>query len=246
MGAGDWLMATAMVRELFDRHRQKVMVVGLDQKPRWSEVFDNNPKIVKSSAGRHVKLLHAGGARPYIVGKTSTKWTWRAGTGGKPGEIYFLPAEHQWAKAYADGVMIEPNVKAVGHDNKAWPFERWQELVKTLDLPWVQCGGEGTRWLEGVRRVETPSFRHAAAVLRESKTFVGSEGGLMHAAAAVGKPSVILWSEFIDPTITGYTMHRNIRHAGPSCGSRVSCPGCKAAMEAITVDEVAGNLKELV
>jgi ADP-heptose:LPS heptosyltransferase len=99
---------------------------------------------------------------------------------------------------------------------------------------------------DNVLHVLTPTFRHAMAALSVCRAFVGTEGGLMHAAAAVNVPGVILWSEFISPDITGYTMHRNLRHAGVACGSRLNCSGCRASMAAITVGEVADNLKELL
>lgn len=246
MGMGDWIMATGQVRELYARRKVPVLIVSPTGRPQWSEMFENNPKIIKMPIRKpHQRLVNAGGFRPYISGKTPTRWQWRQGQ-AKVGELFFSEIEQQWAATHAGGVMIEPNVKANGHENKAWPFERWQALVDRMKLDFVQCGVEGSRFLNGVRVVITPSFRHAAAALQVSKTFVGSEGGLMHAAAAVGKPSVILWSEFIDPTVTGYPLHRNIRHAGQSCGFRLPCAGCRRSMEAITVDEVARNLQEFV
>jgi ADP-heptose:LPS heptosyltransferase len=94
--------------------------------------------------------------------------------------------------------------------------------------------------------VQTPSFRAAAAVLANAVAFVGTEGGLHHAAAALGRPAVVLFSEFISPAITGYRTHRNLYHAGQPCGSRSACSGCRASMEAISVDEVVSNLLEIV
>lgn len=247
MGAGDWLMATGQVKQLYARRRLPVLVVGADGRPRWSEVFENNHKILRAPTRRpYDRLVNAGGARPYIVSKTSTRWSWRPGT-VVAGELFFTPAEILWAKPHGGRVMIEPNVKPNGHENKAWPFERWQELVDRLpEVAFIQCAAAGARVLRGVEQVITPTFRHAAAVVAVSRTFVGAEGGLMHAAAAVDKRSLILWSEFISPDITGYDMHRNIRHAGPACGWRVPCAGCAASMQAITVDEVQRNLLEML
>jgi ADP-heptose:LPS heptosyltransferase len=90
-----------------------------------------------------------------------------------------------------------------------------------------------------------PTFRLACAVLANCRAFVGTEGGLHHAAAALGIPSVVLFSEFIGPDITGYKTHRNLRHAGPACGSRLPCQGCVDSMNAISVDEVTTNLWEV-
>jgi ADP-heptose:LPS heptosyltransferase len=68
----------------------------------------------------------------------------------------------------------------------------------------------------------------------------------MHAAAAVGTPAVILWSEFISPEITGYSSMTNLRHAGKPCGNRLACASCRKSMEAITVDEVVRALEKLL
>jgi hypothetical protein len=247
MGAGDWVMCTGEVKVIHEKYGQPVMVVGPDGRMRWDDVFDNNPRIIRRPIKKpYRRLINGGGFRPYIASKSSKRWMWRAYK-PIPGELYFTADEEAFAAPHAGAVMIEPNGKDIGHDNKVWPFERWQAVVDALPgMPFVQCGPPGTRWLERVKQVETPNFRSAAAVLRGSKTFVGGEGGLMHAAAAVGRPALILWSEFIAPHITGYEMHRNIRHAGPPCGWRIPCETCRASLLAITVDEVVHNLKEMV
>jgi len=56
----------------------------------------------------------------------------------------------------------------------------------------------------------------------------------------------VLWSHFISPDITGYQTQKNLRHANGWCGMRVDCPTCRASMEAITVDEVAQALREVL
>lgn len=245
---GDWIMATGQVKEMFARKRVPVLVVDHGNRPKWSEIFEHNPKILKAPTRTPFqRLMNAGGMRPYIVSKMPKHWVWRMGQVKTPGEIYFSAAEHAWAAPHGGRVLIEPNVKAIGHENKAWPFERWQELVdRNPGIPFTQCAPADGRILRGVEHVVTPTFRHAAAVLASSKTFIGAEGGLMHAAAAVGKPSVILWSEFISPEVTGYAMHRNIRHANDVCGSRIPCAGCEKSMLAITVDEVEKTLLEIL
>lgn len=247
MGYGDWIIATGQVREMFARRKIPVIVVGSGMKPQWSEVFDHNPKILRRPTMACQTLLNGSGARPYIAGKSNTHWTWRP---FKPprGELFFSEDEKVFGSAYGLGrVMIEPTVKRNTHDNKAWPVDRWQALVDSmLDVRFVQCGPDPSAALRGVEFVVTQRFRQACAVLSNAIAFVGTEGGLMHAAAAVDTPAVILWSEFIDPGITGYANHRNIRHVGKSCGSRMFCPTCRESMEKITVEEVRENLVEVI
>ncbi len=246
MGAGDWLMCTGEVKRMYAARPIPVHIVGVGNKPQTSPIFANNPKIKQSPGGLCQLLKNGSGLRPYIQAKNATKWYWREYE-PIPGELYFSDEETRFAAEHAGRVMIEPNVKVNGHANKAWPFERWQWLVRHAeDVDFVQCGPDGTRWLDGVSRVLTPSFRHACAVLSVSRAFVGTEGGLMHAAAALDVPAVVLWSHYISPSITGYQTQTNIRHASEWCGSRVPCKKCQESMAAISVDEVEEKMRGIL
>lgn len=235
-------MATAQAKRLHAETGKKVVVVGFNSRVEWHPVFENNPKLLKAITKDCVRVKNCSGMRPYIERKTPERWYWKRWR-IEPGEIYLSEAEKAFAAPHAGHILIEPNTKVEG-SNKAWLIDRWQELVDRGG-DFVQIGPAGTRVLRGVRYVETPSFRHGAAVLAVSRAFVGTEGGLHHAAAALGVPAVVLFSEFISPDITGYAMHRNIRHAGATCGARIPCSSCRASMEAITVDEVEKHLKEI-
>jgi hypothetical protein len=248
---GDELMAAGEARRRFaENGRPAIIVSGRDGRARWSDLWQGLPYILKRPNGRPFnRIVSGGGVRPYIAAKAADRWTWKPYV-PHPAEIVFTEAERQFAKPYRGMVMIEPNVKDVGHTNKAWTWRNWQHLV--VDVPvheakWVQAvASRKTPHLAGAFPVDTPTFRHALAVLSVCRAFVGTEGGMMHGAAAVGTPAVILWSEFISPEITGYAMHRNIRHAGKPCGMRTNCPGCRQSMDAITVEEVVKNLKEVL
>lgn len=249
MGLGDQLIAAGRARKLHQETKLPVLIVGRHAVRYWSDLWNGVPYIINRPAGRRYStLIDGSGVRAYIAAKTAERWTWRP-FGPTPAEIVFTPAELAFAEPYRGMVMVEPNVKAIGHANKSWLWDRWQEVVRTVwpETLFLQCIPHGQQQvLHGVSWVVTPTFRHACAVLSVCRAFVGTEGGLMHAAAAVGTPAVILWSEFISPDITGYAMHRNIRHAGKACGMRSDCPGCRASMEAITVEEVVQNLQEIL
>ncbi len=246
MGFGDALMSVGDARALHKLTGKPVLIVGAHGRPMWSEVFEGNPYIIKRFTGKAcVRMVSGGGVRPYIAQKTPTKWFWKPYT-PKPGELYFKPEELAFAEPYRGAVMIEPNVKNLGHDNKAWSNGRWGDVVRALNIRWVQCVQPGTRPLSTVVAVHTPSFRYACAVLSVCKAFVGTDGGLMHAAAATGVRSVILWSEYTSPLICGYKTMVNLRHAGPPCGNRLNCPSCREAMDKITVDEVVTAVKGIL
>ena len=236
-------MATAQVKQLYAKAKRPVAVVDRQRRLCWSEVFENNPKISKRLGPMVPIIINAGGVRPYIAAKNPRNWVWKRWN-IEPGEIYLSHGEKEFAAPHAGAVLIEPNTKTPD-SNKAWLWERWQELVDRGGR-YIQVGPEGIRELRGVERVITPTFRHACAILSVSRAFVGTEGGLHHAAAALGRPAVVLFSEFISPEITGYKSHRNLRHANDICGSRVPCASCRRSMEAISVDEVERNLMEIV
>ena len=110
--------------------------------------------------------------------------------------------------------------------------ERWRELVGTIPLPFVQCGPViGTKWLEGAEAVPTTTFRQTLAVLSVCRALVTTEGGLMHGAAAVGTPAVVLWSgsshRMSPATGSTTTSAMPIRTCG---GMRVNCPSCRKSM----------------
>lgn len=249
MGWGDLLMSVGEARALYRRTKQPVMIVGRDGRPIQSDLFAGLPYIIQKplKTGPYQRIVNGPGVRPYIAGKTNERWSWRLYK-PEPAEIKFTDGELSFAERYRGRVLIEPNTKPIGHDNKAWPAERWRVLVTQLQdegVPLVQCIPGGTTPITDVHAL-TPSFRYAAAVLSVCRAMVATEGGLMHAAAAVGVPGVILWSEFISPSITGYDMHRNLRHAGKPCGMRVNCDSCRRSMEFISVTEVVTNLKEIL
>lgn len=234
-------MCTAQVRRINQETGRKVLVVARDGRPRWHEVFRNNPRMSNDLGS--VRLLNGPGARPYIAGKTAIRWTWQRWE-IEPGELYLTDEERAFGAPYTGSVLVEPATK-VPNGNKAWAWERWQAVVDAFPGErFVQVGPPGARWLNGVQRVVTNTFREACAVLAVSRACVVPEGGMHHAAAALDVPAVVLYSEFISPDISGYATQRNIRHAGEACGSRVPCHGCKQSMQRITVGEVVENLRE--
>jgi len=243
MGLGDWIMATSQVREINERTGNPVVVVDRLNRPKWSEAFENNPRISRSHAGGAERLLNAGGARPYIRAKTTENWTWRKWD-IHPGELWLNDQERQFGRAYDGCIVIEPTTKDP-KSNKAWLPDRWQALVNRFPAgTFVQMGPDGSRPLAGVTYVQT-TVRQAFGLLAAARGFVGTEGALHHAAAALKTPAVVLWSEFISPVFTGYEGQTNIRHARTVCGKRVPCETCRESMELITVDEVEAAVRSL-
>lgn len=245
MGIGDWIMATSQIKRMYARNKQKVCVIRKDGSPVWSEVFDNNPKICLARVGSQI-LSNYGGHRPYIDYANSSKerWAWKRWD-IEPGEIYLSRDEIEFARPFGGRILIEPNTK-IANGNKSWDWNRWRAVVEHYGAGrFVQVGKASDIRLPSVQFVDT-GFRQACSVLAASVAFVGTEGALHHAAAAFDIPSVVLFSEFISPTITGYPSQRSLRHAEEACGRRIPCGTCRDSMERITVEEVIENLAAIL
>lgn len=241
-------MATAEARHFHEIH--ELPVVFASRKPRrafWSEVFENNHRIVKEpkDGQRVVVVENYPGRRPYILETTPERYIYNHNFFIEPGELFL--SEEERTCGITGAVIVEPHTKQdLGFSrNKAWPWERWQSLVEMINLPWLQLGPKGTRRLEGVTYMETPRFRDALGYVNACSFVVTTDGALHHAAAALGKDAVVLWGGASDPDIAGYRTHRNIRADIETCGSIGDCEHCREAMSAITVDMVANEVLRL-
>jgi ADP-heptose:LPS heptosyltransferase len=238
---------TGLAREHHERTGRRVLFTHPRRTVYWSEVFHNNPHIVRQACADCDPILQGGGIRPYILGKTPTRWTWKPYK-PIPGDFFFTEEEFEFGRKHQGLVMIEPNVKNIGHPNKDWSRGNWERLATLLakQVPLAQFVGPHSTPLPGVKVVVTTTFRKAASVLRYALGAVLPEGGLHHAAAAVGRPSVVIYGGFISPLVTGYKLHANIYRPDESyplgCGSRVKCAHCAKAMSRIAPESVAEEL----
>ena len=149
-------------------------------------------------------------------------------------------------------IVVEPDTNRDWFGElRAWPFERWQTVIDSLrkQLPGVQVvqlGVANSPILEGVVSLcGLTNFRQAALVQRNSALFIGTEGGLMHAAAAVGTPSVILWGGVTIPDFAGYPQHHKIICKNVSCapcGHLGWCDNGHVCMNEISAEEVIAEI----
>lgn len=243
MGFGDDVITTALAKRAFQQIGKKVRP-GNGVEVEWSAVFDHSPYLDKSS-GPWLKC--STGHRPYIdyAKCEQGRFAWNYGFKVEPGHIE-LTADERKAYPQRDFVMIEPNTKrALGNNNKDWGFEKWQEVVRVMPhVRFLQAVGNGKQFvaLQGVEAVDTKSFRDACALLSHASLFVGTDGGLHHAAAALGVRAVVVWGGFAPPSILGYDMHTNLCKARDWCGSLTNCMHCRQAMDSISIDEVVSAI----
>ena len=161
--------------------------------------------------------------------------------------MYFDKQEETDANELIDMVLIEPNIKSNASPNKLWGFDKCQILVNSNPhVPWVQIGPSQNRWLTNVRKEVTPTFRDAVVKMWKIKAFVSPEGGIHHAAAALGINGVVIFGEMTSPLNTGYDFHVNLTSGKNPCGWRIPCVSCKKAMDSITPEFVMKKLEALL
>jgi len=153
-----------------------------------------------------------------------------------------------------DFIVIEPQSNEEYSVNKVYPFQKWQNITNDLissGVTVLQVGRRtNTKVLEGaINLTGQTTFREAAQIISRSKLFVSSEGGLMHAANSVGVFSIIVYTGYIHPKMTGYPENINIwlNHGSEPCGMKTKCQKCEVTVNShdhreitrLTLDELS-------
>jgi len=253
MGIGDDIIATSFAKGAAEAG--KLVAFGDGKKIIWGPhsemVFKNNPNIARpgQERGNVTWVQYYKGHRIYNA-LGPGRWIWNYDFKVKPGEFFFDEAERIEDKYANRLILIEPNLPKKRHiQNKTWPKDRWVEVYQRLaKAGWFvrQFDYGGSVDLMTVK-IKTKSFRHAAAVLKTARLIILPEGGLHHAAAAVGTPAVVLFGGFAPPAVLGYDEHTNLTGGVTrACGSFDTCQHCIEAMNAITVDSVVGAAERIL
>ncbi len=147
-------------------------------------------------------------------------------------------------------LCVEPHSKVSFTVNKAWFWDRWQELIFRLkayfsennqDIQIVQVGVQTDEILDGVVDLTGQmSFRETGRVLENARTFISYMGGLIHLAKAVGLRNVVLISAWEPYELAAYPDDMNLYSdvECKNCGLKKACPNDRLCMRNITVDEV--------
>jgi ADP-heptose:LPS heptosyltransferase len=195
---------------------------------------------IRAELGWRWYLKYLGLKPTRLLGRYLYDLSYRA----KPAPIKLKPEEDALAAQWAATpfVAIEPFIKPSAPASKQWPVERFAELARRLsqDMAVYQISAPNSPVLEGVQQIRPRSFRESMAYLKAARLYVGPEGGLHHAAAAVGTRAVVVYGGFTSPLITGYDFHTQLTGGATyACGTRFGmCPHCEEHLHRITVDEV--------
>jgi ADP-heptose:LPS heptosyltransferase len=276
MGLGGYLMWTAVGKELSSRTGLKVLPIeshGSAIKLVNSPIFYNNKSFVQpgeifdvvipiilndpntnyckkdtpeKAVHRHDKHIIAQICEQYGISSPNLKC-----------EIFLTEQENIYINDFLlsmgskDYITVEPHTKDEYTVNKTYPFKKWQNIVDEISkhITVVQIGQKTDKILEGcINATGSSTFREAAAIISESCLFIGPEGGLMHAANAVGIESVIVITGFIHPRMTCYPENTNIwigKSHGP-CGLKILCDICKKECDEHSPDIIIESIKQRI
>ena len=268
MGYGDALMATGEVRFLRNKNPNAKFIIGDGKRSYWSTIFDNNPYIIRGGEVKSIDQIiwvhNYENNRPYrLYDKklNQNNYNWNKNYVALPGEIFFDENEQKFSsgilkeiqkKYYRKKIIfIEPHVKKrMGFENKDWGLNKWQGVVDSLKDSYVflQTTYSDRKKLNNVVNIHGINFRLACSIMQKTDLFIGTEGGMHHAAAALNKKGVVIFGGHISPKITGYKIHKNLYFDDPRspCGNKNKCDHCQEALSLISVKEMISNIKKFL
>ncbi len=133
---------------------------------------------------------------------------------------------------------------------KEWSYQKWQELAGGLaGRELIQIGTPSDPVIQGARDLRgRTSLYEAGELIATSAVFVGLESGLMHLAAAVGTPAVIVYGGRTLPTQTGYPFHHHVTRTPEcaGCGLSDGCPYALKCLADISVAEVLERVQRVL
>ncbi len=195
---------------------------------------------MRAALGWRWHLKHLGFGPTRLLGRYLYNLAYRP----TPAPIKLKPEEERLAAEWSARpfVALEPFIKNGAPPSKQWPVERFAAVASALgkEIAVYQISAPDSPALEGVQQIRPRSFRESMAYLKAAKLYIGPEGGLHHAAAAVSTRAVVVYGGFTSPLITGYSFHTQLTGgATTACGTRYGlCPHCREHLDRITVDEV--------
>lgn len=242
MGMGDEVMATGEVRRLRATDPRKVQIVDRHGKVRWSDLWNGNPGIARpDEEGDFQRHENAGHCRPYIDYERSTRqrWVFRRGYRATPGQLFGIVRDRR-----GEGlVLVEPTIKSNASPAKQWGG--WRDLAATKAYAFGQMVAPGQTALPGAVPIRTATFQEACGVMLAARALVLPEGGLHHAAAALGLHAVVLYGAATSPMVTGYDSQTNLWVDDPAgLGWRIRHAACERAWKQITVERVLWALQK--
>ncbi len=249
-------MAAGLAEERYaqDPSRGPVAICDREGMPRWNPVWQGNPAVWTPVAPlrrfREPYVIAGKGCLPYLQYPFSASEGWRFSAwrvrDHRP-HLYLTGDElelgAQLKGTIGPYIILEPTAqrKAV---NRRPPMAFWPELLtglqRTVGYRIVQLQHAEADLLDRVVWAPHRDFRDACGILASASLLIATEGGLAHAAAALGIPAVILWGGCVSVENLGYPEQTNLVDPSPEtpCGQLYSCDHCTRAWERLTPETV--------
>ena len=270
MGLGGYLLWTPVAREIKKATGQKdLKFLPVEQhghfiKPVISDVFKNNEDFLqeKISSDLLFPLILNNPKANYCKQDTPTKAYHRKDKHiiAQFCEVYGIenPELKCYLKSDSDDevktivknkvgedpfITIEPISKVNYTPNRVYDFEKWQAIVDHLSkkVKVAQVGNKGSRLLDNVIDLTgITTFNNTAGIIGESKLFLSSEGGLVHAATAFDTKSIVVITGYQSEKMVAYPQNFNVnisKHIEP-CGLKINCDQCKKDRERHNIGEI--------
>ena len=146
--------------------------------------------------------------------------------------------------------VIQPIGKTTYTPNKEWDFDKFQEVVNSIDIDWIQTGLNGDKVLLNVLDFtsKTKNIRELAYVISKAQFVLCLEGLLNHLSVCVSTKSFVIFSGFSFIEISNYNSSVNIFHSPQvectPCWLLEKCPlPIKSCTESISANKVIDVIK---
>jgi len=257
MGLGGYLVWTGVIREIAKRLPKDVKILPCEgdgkrvTKLVRSPVFENNPHVYKPGDGDEAFPLFLNNPTAnYCKTDTPIKAHHRYDKHMMTQmcefygiddielkcELFFTNTEKERVNKLCEDleknfITIEPHSKNNYTPNRAYPFEKWQNIVNNLSekIQIVQIGTTQSKLLNNVIDLRgKTSFREAALLIGNSRLFMSTEGGLTHAATTTETPALTIITGYQHPDMVAYPQNINIDISNHDpCGLKVKCEECE-------------------
>lgn len=205
-GYGDTLLVSAVARELKKKYGEIEIIINRAK----SELLENNPNIDKVGQryygidlnyhyGKYTIKKNPGNTLIQIMCK-------KVGVDNPKNmvDIYLTKEEIQYATMYTKKInrpIITFHTTSNNFDNsrKLWPITYWEKIVHILrnDYTFIQLGNSSEIPIRGsINFLGKQNIRLSIALIKKADLHLGIVSSLMHGAAAVGTPAIILFGGF--------------------------------------------------
>jgi len=168
-------------------------------------------------------------------------------------QIFLTTAERATAKALDNPHGAVAVDAWAGWPSRRWPRASWERLVAALSdelVPVIEVGATVPDCNGGRRNSPLPqtdasyldqlTIRETAAVLERCALYVGNDSGLMHVAAAVDCPQVIVFGAM--PSAVRAYASTTAANPGDPCGCAEHCMAQPQCPLRVTVKSVLGTV----